>query len=133
MFERLMLVLALVFFGLSIFAFVKGLHVLGVSRLAPARTRPTLLYFESDSCGPCVVQARYLEQVQVDFAQRVKIEKIDAVAEQEKAARYGIFRVPATLIIDRQGRVRHINYGLADARKLAQQLHSVEDGPEPTA
>jgi thiol-disulfide isomerase/thioredoxin len=133
MFERSMLVLALLFFGLSVYAFMKGLRVLGVSRLARTRTRPTLLYFGSDSCGPCVAQARYLEEVQVDFAKRVKIEKIDAIAEREKAAKYGIFKVPATLIIDRQGRVRHINYGLADARKLAHQLHSVEDDPEAMA
>ncbi len=133
MFERLMMALAIIFLGLSVYAFMKGLHMLGVSRLAPARSRPTLLYFRTDDCGPCTVQARYVEQVRLDFAEQVDIEKINADVEHDKAARYGVFTVPTTLIIDRQGNVRHINYGLTDARKLAHQLRSIADSAPDTA
>ncbi|HEX9114988.1 MAG TPA: thioredoxin family protein, partial [Anaerolineae bacterium] len=78
----------------------------------------------TSTCVPCTVQGRYLEQVQHDFAGRVAVEKIDAEVEAERASQFGIFTVPTTLIVDPAGRVRHINYGLTDARKLA---HQIED------
>jgi len=37
-----------------------------------------------------------------------------------------VFTLPTTLIVDPHGTVRHANYGLVDARKLAGQLRKVE-------
>ena len=50
--------------------------------------------------------------------------------EQAKAERYGVFTLPTTLIVDPKGTVRHANYGLADSRKLANQLRALQlSGP----
>ena len=53
------------------------------------------------------------------------VEKVDADKDQAAAERYGVFTLPTTLIVDRTGRVRHANYGLTDARRLASQLNSL--------
>jgi thioredoxin-like negative regulator of GroEL len=87
--------------------------------------KPTVLYFRSDTCAPCVAQARFIEQVRRQFGDRVAIEKIDADAERERAGRFGVFTVPTTLVIDAEGKVRHANYGLAGPDKLARQLAEV--------
>jgi len=43
---------------------------------------------------------------------RIVVEKVDADVEQAEAERYGVFTLPTTLIVDPQGTVRHINYGI---------------------
>ncbi len=132
--ERLLLALAICLLGVSVYAIYRGLHMTGITRLVTVRSdgsigraQPRLLYFRSDSCGPCVAQARYLERVQAEFEDEVRVEKIDADVDWDRAARYGIFTLPTTILIDAGGTVRHINYGLTDARKLATQLRSVTE------
>lgn len=87
--------------------------------------RPTLLYFRSDSCGPCVTQASYLRSLETAFAGRLAVRSIDADIERDTAKRYGVFTLPTTLIIDQGGEVKHINYGLTGTTKLTQQLENV--------
>jgi thioredoxin-like negative regulator of GroEL len=86
---------------------------------------PTLLYFRSDRCAPCVTQSRLLAQLPGQLTERLAIKQVDAGKEPEVASQYGVFTVPTTLLIDRDGVVRHINYGLTDAGKLTRQVESV--------
>ena len=126
MIERLLMTAAIVLLAVSVYAFARGLHMMQISRFMPVRNYPTVLYFRSESCGPCVAQWRYLEQIRADFAGKIAIEKIDADVDYDKAAQYGVFTVPTTMIVDPSGTVRHINYGLTDARRLAHQLRGLE-------
>jgi thioredoxin 1 len=87
-----------------------------------------VLYFRSDRCAPCTTQGRVLQQIEEEFAGQVSIQQIDADLEREKAASYGVFTLPTTLIVDPTGQVTHVNYGLTDAGKLTQQLQSIEAG-----
>lgn len=87
---------------------------------------PSVLYFRSDTCAPCATQARFLEELNRQFGDRVAFEKIDADVERERANRFGVFTVPTTLIVDAAGQVRHANYGLAEPAKLAAQLRDVQ-------
>jgi thiol-disulfide isomerase/thioredoxin len=84
--------------------------------------RPTILYFRSDHCAPCVTQSRFLDQLAGQLGDALAIRKIDADAEPDLAAQFGVFTVPTTLVVDAAGQVRHANYGLADAGKLAAQV-----------
>lgn len=126
MIERLLLTMAIILFAISVYAFARGLHMMRASRLTPVRTQPTVLYFRSESCGPCVAQWRYLEQIRAEFDGKITIERIDADVDYDKAAHYGVFTVPTTMIVDPSGTVRHINYGLTDARRLTHQLRGME-------
>jgi len=94
--------------------------------LAPAVSgQATVLYFRSASCAPCTTQAVYLQQIEQDYDGRLAVRKIDTDLEPETAAHYSVFTLPTTLIVDSSGQVKHINYGLTAASKLAKQLESI--------
>jgi hypothetical protein len=57
---------------------------------------------------------------------RLRIEHIDAEREPGMAARFSVFTLPTTILIDGDGHVRQVNYGLADARKLGRQLEGIQ-------
>jgi hypothetical protein len=63
--------------------------------------------------------------VKKTFGKRLSVQEVNADVEGNEAARYGVFTLPTTLIVDREGQVRHINYGLTPAVKLTQQLEKV--------
>jgi thiol-disulfide isomerase/thioredoxin len=128
MLERLLIAFALALLGAGAFAVFRYDHLRRASKAAVAIGKPAILYFRSDACAPCTTQGRFLQQLQAEFGDRIVVEKVDADVEQAKAERYGVFTLPTTLIVDPKGTVRHANYGLADARKLAGQLRAVELG-----
>ncbi len=128
--ERVLLTGVLVVLGALVFALARQSHVWRLNRVARgaqvAETAvpglPTLLYFRRDGCAACPTQARYLDQVGERWNGRVIIRKIDADAEPETAAQFGVFTLPTTLVMDNMGHVRQINYGLTHTQKLIQQL-----------
>lgn len=125
MIERIVISLALMALLVVAYSAVRRWHLRRASLSADRSEQPALLYFRSDTCAPCVTQARFLQQLPDQVARQIKIEKIDAEKDRETAARFGVFTLPTILLVDRQGSVRHVNYGLTDARKLARQLESV--------
>ena len=128
MLERILITLGLALLGIGIFAVFRYDHLRRASKATIAIGKPAILYFRSDACAPCTTQGRFLQQLQAEFGDRIVVEKVDADVEQAKAERYGVFTLPTTLIVDPKGMVRHANYGLADTRKLAGQLRTVELG-----
>ncbi len=123
--ERVLITALLIAAGSGAYFLFKQAHI---RRLRPEKERagrPRLLYFRSDYCGPCVTQARFLEELPEPLRQRVEIEKIDVEQEVETASRYGVFTLPTTLLLDDEGSIRHVNYGLADAGKLARQVEGI--------
>jgi thioredoxin-like negative regulator of GroEL len=68
------------------------------------------------------MQARYLEQLGQAWVGRLSIQKVDADTEPEEAARYGVFTLPTTILVDEAGVVRQINYGLTHTSRLSQQV-----------
>jgi len=128
MLERILLSLALIAFLVLAYRLFQHRHLARL-RLPGAEAgrslQPSLLYFCSDDCAPCVTQAHFLRQLPNQVTRQIRIEQIDAEKESETAARYGVFTLPTTMLVDRQGSVRHVNYGLTDAGKLASQLESV--------
>ena len=126
MIERLLLVVLLAAAGYFLFlAFRRREQRLAGRQAAAPANRPELLYFRSDVCAPCVAQAHYLEQLRQAFAGRVQFHTVDVEEDMETAAAFRVFTLPTTLIRDPAGQVRHINYGLTDAAKLAQQLEKL--------
>lgn len=125
MFERLLLSLLLVLAGVVTYYLFREQQLRRLSGRQAGGKRPVLLYFRSDHCAPCRTQARFLEQMPAGLAARITIEQVDVEREQEKANQYGVFTLPTTLLLDPGGTVKHINYGLTDAGKLARQVESV--------
>jgi thioredoxin-like negative regulator of GroEL len=125
MWERLLLSATLLLAGSTAYFLFKQWHLQRINGTATSNARPVLLYFHSVACAPCVTQEQQLQKVSERFTRTLTIERIDASANSETASRYGVFTVPTTLLLDPTGQVKHINYGLADAGKLARQVESV--------
>jgi thioredoxin 1 len=128
MVERLVLALVLGLLSTGAFTLFRHDHLRRASKLAPATGKPLLLYFRSDTCAPCVAQGHYVRQLQAEYGDRFLIRKVDVEAEQAITERYGVFTLPTTLIVDSSGAVKHANYGLTDAVKLASQLFAHDPG-----
>ena len=67
-------------------------------------TKPALIDFYADWCGPCKIAAPILEELSGEYAGKVTIYKIDTQVEQELAAVFGIQGIPAFLYIPIDGK-----------------------------
>ena len=125
MLERIALVLVLAAAGVAAYALLRQLHMRRMQP-APAAGRPMLLYFRSDTCAVCPAQGRYVDEVAAQWGD-VTIERVDAVRDPDTAARYRVFTLPTTVLLDGRGQVRHVNYGLTDTDKLGRQLARLQE------
>ncbi len=56
---------------------------------------PVLVDFYTDGCGPCRMMAPVLQEIEAEANGQLKIVKVDAAADAELAASYGVRGVPA--------------------------------------
>ncbi|HNQ30247.1 MAG: Thioredoxin [Methanoregulaceae archaeon PtaB.Bin009] len=89
-------------------------------------SRPVLLDFYADWCGPCRRQGPILEELKKKMGDRVEIKKIDVDQHMEMANKYGI-RVVPTLIIEKDGKVMHSLEGVTSAETLESMLSRLVD------
>lgn len=131
MLERLILVLVVLAATISLGVMARWLvqrrvaTVLGMA--APPRLRgqisgtgATLVYFYGPFCGTCVDQARALDELAAETGTQVL--KFDSTQDQELADALGVLTVPTTAVLDRLGRVRHLNLGYHPKATLAAQV-----------
>jgi len=87
-------------------------------------TKPALIDFYADWCGPCKIAGPILEEISNEYAGKVTIYKIDTQVEQELAAVFGISGIPAFLYIPVDGKPS-MTSGIArtkeDTKKMFQE------------
>ena len=87
-------------------------------------TKPAMIDFYADWCGPCKTAAPILEELSTEYAGKVTIYKIDTQVEQELAAVFGISGIPAFLYIPLNGKPS-MTSGIArtkeDTKKMFQE------------
>ena len=123
--ERIAILIVFALVSTAVYLAVKQGHRRQLGRVTTVANTPTLLYFGSESCTACPAQWRYLEQLKGMWSERLTIESIDAEHEPDKAAQYHIFTLPTTVLVDKAGVVREINYGLTHTQKLKKQLEGI--------
>lgn len=84
-------------------------------------SRPVLLDFFADWCGPCRRQGPILEDLKKTMGDKVEIRKIDVDEHMDLANKYGI-RVVPTLIIEKDGKVIRSLEGVTSAETLESML-----------
>jgi len=67
-------------------------------------TKPAIIDFYADWCGPCKIAGPILEEVGAEFADKIQIYKINTDQERELAQVFGITGIPAFLYIPAKGR-----------------------------
>jgi thioredoxin len=67
-------------------------------------SKPALIDFYADWCGPCKIASPILEELSTEYAGKITIYKIDTQVEQELASVFGISGIPAFLYIPLNGK-----------------------------
>jgi thioredoxin 1 len=134
--ERLLIVAALALLVVGLVAGGRALARRRLSELRAADTgrlwaglgaepdgRLTVVAFSTPSCGACrTAQEPALAALQVKLGDGLRVIHVDAADRPEVASRFGVLTVPATVVLDRRGRVAAANQGFATADQLALQL-----------
>ncbi|MDD2564145.1 MAG: thioredoxin [Salinivirgaceae bacterium] len=66
-------------------------------------TRPCIIDFYADWCGPCKMVAPILEELATEYDGKVDIYKIDTEKERELAGVFGIQSIPSLLFVPVDG------------------------------
>ena len=86
-------------------------------------TKPILMDFYADWCGPCRMQGPILEEIKASFEGKAEIKKINVDKENELASKYGIFVVP-TLVLEKDGKELNKWMGVSSKAELTAALNA---------
>lgn len=132
--DRVLAACAIVGLMIAAYGLLRRWQVRRAARIAPADPLlaalrpgvPAILYFTTPTCAPCKTRQRpALRALQMDLRDAVQVIEVDASEQPEAAMRWGVLSVPTTFILDRQGRPRQVNHGVADVDKLKRQLAGI--------
>ncbi|MGZ2357532.1 thioredoxin [Streptomyces sp. 372A] len=108
------------------------IHVTGVDELTDetfdaevrGETRPVLVEFTADWCGPCRQLAPVLGAVAEEERERLRVVQIDVDRNPGISTRYGVLSMP-TLMVFRNGEPVKSMVGARPKRRLLQELEDV--------
>ena len=66
-------------------------------------TKPCMIDFYADWCGPCKMVAPILEELQKEYGENLVIYKVNTEEQQELAGMFGIQSIPSLLFVPQEG------------------------------
>mgnify|MGYP002725776132 CR=1 FL=1 len=96
------------------------------SRLTLTSDIPALLYLWTRTCRTChTVQKPAVDKVAAQHPSSLSVVSVNATDHPEITRDLHLVTVPATVVLDARGHIRHINRGLADFATLRRQVADV--------
>jgi hypothetical protein len=93
-----------------------------LGELAPPG-RPAVIAFSTPSCAECHSrQAPALARLSASLGDQITVRSLSALEHPDLIQKIGILTVPATVVLDAAGTVRHLNLGYASDIRLREQL-----------
>jgi hypothetical protein len=86
--------------------------------------RPAVVAFSTPSCTECRTRQKpALDRLAAALGDSVAVCSVSALDHPDLVRQIGILTVPATVVVDAGGTVRHLNLGYASDGKLREQLN----------
>ena len=84
----------------------------------------TIVYFTTPTCAPCrLQQTPILDQLQAELDEsRLQLIRVDATQHPETAERWGVFSVPTTFVLGKDGQPRNVHNGVVGLETLREEL-----------
>jgi thioredoxin 1 len=86
-----------------------------------ASSGTVLVDFSAVWCGPCKKLEPIVHEIAADYADRLKVVKVDVDEAPGTAAKYGVLSIP-TLMIFHGGKVKDQYMGLLSKKQLADRV-----------
>ena len=87
-------------------------------------SKPTLVDFWAEWCGPCRMIAPLIDELHDDFKDQAVIGKVNVDSESDISAKYGITSIP-TLLFFKNGEIVDKHVGAASKSQLEEKLKSL--------
>lgn len=87
-------------------------------------TKPAIIDFYASWCGPCRAISPVLEELAVEYGDKIVIYKVDVDASPDLAQAFGIRSIPAVLYIPMKGQAS-MTLGARDKAKFKQEIDDI--------